>query len=51
MWWLGAIELGKGADMAVWEQYPSRVPTLKDLKCVLRLLRGGIVYRDTQVLP
>jgi len=27
------------------------VNVLKDLKCVLTLLKGNIVYRDTQRLP
>jgi len=50
---IGSIEVGKDADIAVWEQNLIRVPadTLKDLKCVLTLLRGGIVYRDTVALP
>ena len=43
----------KEADIAVWEQDPLRAPVnvLKDLKCVLTLLKGNIVYRDTQRLP
>ena len=47
------IEIGKEADIAVWEQdlIRSRVNVLKDLKCVLTLLKGNIVYRDTQRLP
>jgi predicted amidohydrolase YtcJ len=39
--------------IAVWEQDLIRAPVnvLKDLKCVLTLLNGNIVYRDTQRLP
>jgi predicted amidohydrolase YtcJ len=46
---IGSIEVGKVADIAVWEQDMYTVPTdqLKDLKCLLTLLRGAIVYRDT----
>jgi predicted amidohydrolase YtcJ len=50
---IGSIEIGKEADIAVWEQDPLRAPVnvLKDLKCVLTLLKGNIVYQDTQRLP
>ena len=50
---IGPIEIGKEADIAVWEQDLIRAPVnvLKDLKCVLTLLKGNIVYRDTQRLP
>jgi Amidohydrolase family len=50
---IGSIEVGKEADIAMWEQDPLRAPVnvLKDLKCVLTLLKGNIVYRDTQRLP
>lgn len=50
---IGSIEIGKEADIAVWEQDLLRAPVnvLKDLKCVLTLLKGNIVYRDTQRLP
>jgi predicted amidohydrolase YtcJ len=50
---IGSIEVGKEADLAVWEQDPIRAPVdaLKDLKCVLTLFQGNIVYRDTQSLP
>lgn len=45
---IGSIEVGKDADIAVWEQDMYTVPTdqVKDLKCVLTLFRGAIVYRD-----
>jgi predicted amidohydrolase YtcJ len=45
---IGSIEAGKDADLAVWDQDMYTIPTdqLKDLKCVLTLLRGAIVYRD-----
>ena len=41
------------AARVVWEQDLLRAPVnvLKDLKCVLTLLKGNIVYRDTQRLP
>jgi len=45
---IGSIEAGKDADLAVWDQDMYTVPTdqLKDLKCVMTLLRGAVVYRD-----
>src|SRR5262249_28598856 len=47
---IGSIEVGKEADIAVWAQDMYSVPTdgLKDLKCLLTLFRGAIVYRDPQ---
>jgi len=44
---IGSIEVGKDADIAVWEQDPYTVPTdqLRDLTCVMTLLRGVIVYQ------
>jgi predicted amidohydrolase YtcJ len=53
LWMTGFIAAAQEADIAVWEQDPLRVPVnvLKDLKCVLTLLKGNIVYRDTQRLP
>jgi predicted amidohydrolase YtcJ len=44
----GSIEVGKDADLAVWDRDMYTIPTdqLKDLKCVLTLLRGSVVYRD-----
>lgn len=45
---IGSIEVGKDADLAVWEQDMYTVPTdqVKDLKCLLTVFRGAIVYRD-----
>jgi predicted amidohydrolase YtcJ len=46
---VGSIEAGKDADLAVWDRDLYTIPTdqLKDLRCVLTLFRGSIVYRDT----
>lgn len=50
---IGSIEVGKDADIAVWDRDLDAVPTaaLKDLKCELTLFRGKVVYRaaDTPV--
>jgi predicted amidohydrolase YtcJ len=45
---IGSIEVGKDADIAVWDRDLYAVPTaeLKDMKCELTLLRGKVVYRD-----
>lgn len=44
---VGTIEVGKDADIAVWDRDPYTIPTdsLKDLRCDLTLLKGRIVYR------
>jgi predicted amidohydrolase YtcJ len=44
----GAIEVGKSADMAVWDRDVYRVPAamLRDMHCELTMYRGEIVYRD-----
>ncbi len=43
---VGSIEVGKDADIAVWDRDPYTIPSsdLKNLKCELTLLRGKIVY-------
>jgi len=45
---IGSIEVGKDADIAVWDRDLYTVPTdqLKDMKCELTLLQGKVVYRD-----
>ncbi len=44
---IGSIEVGKEADLAVWDRNPYEVPTaaLKDMRCELTLVRGKVVYR------
>jgi len=46
---IGSIEVGKDADIAVWDRDLYTVPTdgVKDLKCVLTLFRGAVVYSDS----
>jgi len=43
---IGSIEVGKDADIAVWDRnmYTVAVDGLKDLKCELTLVAGRIVY-------
>jgi hypothetical protein len=43
---IGSIEVGKDADIAVWDRDMYTVPTdaLKDLRCELTIFRGRIVY-------
>ena len=50
---IGSIEVGKEADLAVWAQDLYTVPTaqLKDLKCLMTLFRGSVVYRDSSIAP
>lgn len=44
---IGTIEVGKDADLAVWDRNPYEMPTpaLKDLRCELTLVRGRAVFR------
>jgi predicted amidohydrolase YtcJ len=43
---IGSLELGKDADIAVWDRnvYEIPSPELKDLKCELTILHGEVVY-------
>jgi predicted amidohydrolase YtcJ len=43
---VGTIEVGKDADLAVWDRNPYTVPTeqLKDMRCELTLVRGQVVF-------
>jgi predicted amidohydrolase YtcJ len=44
---VGTIEVGKYADLAVWDRDPYAVPTaeLQDMQCLLTLFGGKVVYR------
>jgi predicted amidohydrolase YtcJ len=46
---IGSLEPGKDADIAVWDRNLYSIPSddLKNLKCELTLLRGKVVYHDT----
>jgi predicted amidohydrolase YtcJ len=43
---VGSIEVGKDADIAVWDRdlYTESPDRLKDLKCELTLLKGNVVF-------
>jgi predicted amidohydrolase YtcJ len=45
---IGSIEVGRDADLAVWDRNPYQVPTaaLKDMRCELTLVRGRVVFRN-----
>jgi hypothetical protein len=44
---IGSIEVGKYADLAVWDRDPYAIPTsqLKEMQCQLTMFNGKIVYR------
>jgi predicted amidohydrolase YtcJ len=46
---IGTIEVGKDADLAVWDRNPYTIPTdqLKDMSCDLTLVRGKVVFRKS----
>jgi predicted amidohydrolase YtcJ len=45
---IGSIEVGKYADIAVWNKDMYTIPTdeIKDLECQMTLLGGKIVYKS-----
>ncbi|HEX4936287.1 MAG TPA: amidohydrolase [Gemmatimonadaceae bacterium] len=44
---IGSVEVGKYADLAVWDRNPYTVATadLKEMRCLLTLFNGKVVYR------
>jgi predicted amidohydrolase YtcJ len=46
---IGSLEVGKQADLAVWDRDLYTVPggALKDLKAELTLVDGEVVFHDT----
>ncbi|HMD29215.1 MAG TPA: amidohydrolase [Steroidobacteraceae bacterium] len=46
----GSLEVGKSADIAVWDRNPYTIPTaaLKDMVCDMTIFRGRIVFRRNQ---
>jgi predicted amidohydrolase YtcJ len=44
---IGTIEVGKEADLAVWDKNPYTVPAaaLKDLSCEMTFVKGRLVYK------
>ena len=47
---VGSIEVGKDADIAVWDRDPYTAPTadLKDMKCELTLFKGKVVFETAR---
>lgn len=45
---IGSLEAGKRADIAVWDRDPYTVPAdeIKDMKCLMTLFNGEVVYGD-----
>jgi len=46
---IGSIEIGKDADIAVWDRDPYAVATseIKDMRCQMTVFQGKVVYQDT----
>ena len=46
---MGSIEVGKDADLAVWDRDPYSVTTaaLKEMSCQMTLFQGRIVFQRT----
>jgi hypothetical protein len=44
---IGSIEVGKYADLAVWDRNPYQVPIdgLKEMRCELTVFSGKIVFK------
>jgi predicted amidohydrolase YtcJ len=47
---IGSLEMGKKADMAIWDRDLYAIPTdqIKDLKCLMTLFDGEVVYTAPQ---
>jgi predicted amidohydrolase YtcJ len=45
---VGTLEPGKRADIAVWDRNIYTIPTaqIKDMKCLMTLLDGEVVYQS-----
>jgi len=45
---IGTLEVSKKADIAIWDRDLYTIPTdqIKDLKCLMTLLDGEVVYRS-----
>ena len=48
---IGTIEVGKDADLAVWDRNPYEIPppALRDLRCEMTFVRGQAVFRESRV--
>jgi predicted amidohydrolase YtcJ len=44
---IGSIEVGKDADLAIWDRdpYTATVDALKDMRCEMTLFKGKVVYK------
>jgi predicted amidohydrolase YtcJ len=49
---IGSIEVGKYADLAVWDRNPYQVPTsdLKEMRCELTVFSGKIVFQGDTMM-
>jgi predicted amidohydrolase YtcJ len=47
---IGSIEVGKYADLAVWDRdfYTAPTAAIKDAKCVMTIFDGKVVYESVR---
>jgi predicted amidohydrolase YtcJ len=47
---IGTLETGKRADIAIWDRDIYTIPTdqIKEMKCLMTLVNGEVVYRSTE---
>ena len=50
---IGSIEVGKDADIAIWDRNPYAIPAqqVKDMKCQMTMFAGSIVYGQEGLPP
>jgi predicted amidohydrolase YtcJ len=47
---IGSLEVGKRADIAIWDRDPYALPSdqIKDMKCLLTMIDGEVVYTSAE---
>ena len=47
---IGSIEVGKLADLAIWDRdlYSIPTPEIKNMKCLMTIFNGEVVYESEE---